>query len=123
MNIDYDKSHKFYNEGREAMRKNDYLKAIELFERSSKLAPHFKTFELLGECLLSINKPLEAIIALATSAGLGSKPFRATYLLGKALSQTGQESDAIDQLQKAIKLKPDYKAAKELLNKLKSHDN
>lgn len=118
MKIDYEKAHSLYQEGRLAMDKRDFTKAIKSFELSSQLSPHFKTLELLGECLLNINKPNEAILALAASIGLGSKPFRARYLLGRALIQIDEKSDAAYQLNEAITLKPDYKTARDLLKTL-----
>lgn len=122
MKIAYEKSYNAYQEGRVLMEKGDYAGAIKLFNMSGRLFPHFKTFELLGECLLNVNKPLDAIVALAAAAGLGTKPFRARYLLGKAFSQVGEELDAIEHLKEALHLKSDYKAAKELLKSLKNKD-
>ena len=98
MKIDHEKAHHSYQEGRLAMEKGNYEKAITAFNCSNKISPHFKTLELLGECFLDKNKPLEAILSLAASVGLGTKPFRGRYLLAKALMQVDQKSDAILQL-------------------------
>lgn len=44
--LDYDKAHALYQQGRSLMEKGDLAKAIQAFEDSGALAPHFKTFEL-----------------------------------------------------------------------------
>lgn len=118
MTVDHDNAYNLYYEGKSAMDAGDLHTAIEKFKQSVSLLPHFKTLELLGECLLRRNEFSEAILYLAAAAGLGQNEFRARFLLAKALLAVGEESDAIVQLKEALALNPNYKSAKELLDSL-----
>lgn len=115
-----DKSSRLYREGREARDVGNYLVAIRRLRQSSRLAPHFKTYELLGECLLKIEKPKDAVLYLAAAAGLGNKQFRAHYLLGSALLLLDPPSihEAAVHFQEALRLNPNYKTAKKGLEEL-----
>ena len=98
MTVDHDNAYNLYYEGKSAMDAGNLHTAIEKFKQSVSLLPHFKTLELLGECLLRRNEFSEAILYLAAAAGLGQNEFRARFLLAKALLAVGEESDAIVQL-------------------------
>ena len=111
-----------YQQGRTAMAVNDLETAIRLFEESARISPHFKTFELLGECFLKRGQHWEAISPLAASAGLGNKPYRALYLLAQALHNSGRRVEAIEKLNQAVEMKPDYKAALALLDGIRASD-
>lgn len=102
------------------MEANDLESAISLFDQSVQLEPHFKTLELLGECLLTLGRHKEAVVPLAASAGLGNKPYRALYLLAQALNAAGRKTEALEKLDQAIEMKPDYKSARELLDRLRA---
>ena len=78
------------------MNENRLEDAILLFQRSAKLDPHFKTFELLGECYVRLNCLHEAVNPLATAISL-NKGVRAASLLADVF----------------LKLK-DYNAAKDM---------
>ena len=56
--INYDESSSLYEKGREAMDDNRPWEAVELFEKSIGLYPHFKACELAGECCLRIGEPV-----------------------------------------------------------------
>jgi tetratricopeptide (TPR) repeat protein len=109
-----DRSTELYKAGREKMEAGDYRSAIALFNESNTAFPHFKTLELLGECHLLQEQPLDAIIPLAAAVGLGSNEFRAMYLLAKAFLALGQNRNAIQFLDLALKINPTFKAAGEL---------
>jgi len=96
------------------MDRGDLEMAARLFGESSKLAPHFKTFELLGECLIRLNRNAEAVAPLAAAVGLGTKPFRSLYLLAQALHGIGVNDWALGKLDEALDLNPNYNAAREL---------
>jgi len=100
------------------MEAGSYAEAVELFAESSRLAPHFKTFELLGECYLKLNQPSAAIVPLAAAVGLGSNAFRATYLLAEAYTAMNNRDKALEFATRALTLKPDFKRARELKEKL-----
>ncbi len=104
------------------MERREFAEAAALFRSSVELSPHFKTLELLGECLLeSGDRSSDAIVFLAAAAGLGHKSFRSYFLLARALALRGQMREAIEKLDIAIELHPDFRAAVELRNALKSH--
>lgn len=102
------------------MDNGDYPKAIQTFEASIRLAPHFKTLELLGECHLRQNEATAAIIPLAAAVGLGNNEFRATYLLAEAYCQMGDKKTALKFVNRALEMKPDFKRAQALKEKLEN---
>jgi tetratricopeptide (TPR) repeat protein len=104
-----------YYKGREAMDRGDFRAAVDLFQQSIDLLPHFKTLELQGECLLKLEQPTKAIIALSAAATLGSRPFRSLYLLAQALVQIGEK---LEKLNEALAIKPDFARAEALLKSL-----
>ncbi len=114
------KSSTLYHQGREAMAAGDLESSIRFFEESAQIEPHFKTLELLGECFLKRGQHGEAIIPLAASVGLGNKPYRALYLLARALHTVGRRAEAIEKLNQTVQMKPDYKSAKELLDSIRA---
>ena len=117
-----DEAAALYSTGRDALDAGDRAAAIERLRRSATLAPHFKTVELLGECLLQAGQPGDAIVYLAAAAGLGNRQFRSRYLLARALIATGEPGHAIDKLREALDLQPTYRAARELLEEtLRTH--
>lgn len=118
MVIDYDASFELYNKGKNEMKSGCNSEAIECLEESIAIYPHFKTLELLGENLLTVGKPLEAIIYLAASVTLGQNQFRGLYLLSKSLQQIGKTDEAVRFLQEALKLNPHYKLAQQFLESI-----
>lgn len=92
--------------------------AITKFEESARIDPHFKTFELLGECYFNKGEYGRAIIFLSDAAGLGNKPSRAYFLLAKALLQFNDVEKARDKLNHALSINPEYKEASDLLSSI-----
>jgi len=119
MKWDYDTSFVLYEEGRSAMEAGNVDKAVELLEKSTLLAPHYKTLELLGECMLERKEFARAVIYLAASASLGTNQARPRFLLAKALLHAEEPQAAIPKLEEALVINPDFKAARELLTTLK----
>jgi tetratricopeptide (TPR) repeat protein len=109
-----------YVRGRDAMESGRLAEAIELLKTSAESYPHFKTYESIGECLLQEGRCKEAILFLSASAGLGNKPFRAFFLLAKALLGTGELQQASDKLMQALSINRKYRAAQELLDSINS---
>jgi hypothetical protein len=66
---------------------------VTLLRESAEAAPHFKTLEVLGELLLELGRPSEAIIPLAAATTLNGQ-VRAPSLLAKALLAEGSRVDA-----------------------------
>lgn len=108
-------SYDLYRNARAAMEANRFDDAIDLFTQSIALKPHFKSLELLGECLLHVNRSKQAIVYLAAAAGLGNNAFRARYLLAKALTNVRETQKAINKLEEALAINKEYKAARDLL--------
>jgi len=102
------------------MAAKDFQSAIVFLERSAEAFPHFKTLELLGECLLRTGQVEGALLSLRKAVEPGNRPYRSLYLLGQALSELGKRDEAIGCLTQAIEIKPDYKSARNLLNTLQN---
>lgn len=111
-----------YNEGRDLLEHGDRAAGIDKLREAALLAPHFKTYEVLGEALLAAGAHQEACIYLAAAAGLGNRQSRSRYLLAKALLALGSDSatDAAVQLTKALECNPEYRSARELLERVLS---
>lgn len=117
--INWEASQKSYDAGRSAMEADDFESAIVAFTESLAHAPHPKTFELLGECLMQRDRPHDALVYLAAAVGLGRNAFRARFLLARALIAVGEHQKAIEHLEDLIEANPTYKSARELLESLK----
>src|SRR5918994_2439310 len=102
-----------YHEGRLAMEAGDLQDAISSFCRSVAEWPHFKTLELLGECLLRLNRLREAIVPLAAATAL-NRQARAPMLLARAFLELGTYRDAFDQAEEALRRGPDSKEGVEI---------
>ena len=90
--------------------------AAHLFQESILLSPHFKTFELLGECLLQLKRHNEAIGPLAAAVAL-NKGVRAPSLLAEVFLALGENRDAREFAELALSRDPNNKKAKEILSK------
>jgi hypothetical protein len=86
---------------------------------ANKLAPHFKTLEVLGEALVAHGRTTDGIVALAASIGLARNQYRARYLLAKVFAGIeGRQSEALALANEALLVNPQYKAARELRDSL-----
>ncbi len=56
-----------YRQSRQAMDEGRLYDAVALFQRSIELWPDFKTLELLGECLMRLDRLREAVVPLAAA--------------------------------------------------------
>jgi tetratricopeptide (TPR) repeat protein len=108
-----DEAYRLYSDARGAIRANDRSVAIEKLRNSSVLAPHYKTYELLGECLLQEGEIAEAVLYLSAATGLGNKQTRCRYLLAQALIKLdpSRAADAIEKLQEALAISPQKRLA------------
>jgi len=114
-----DKAQELYQAGRSAMAAGDLTKAVGLFEQSNKAAEHFKTAELLGECLLSLGKAQEAIRPLTRATEL-NKQGRGPSLLAKAYLTLGAHDSARRAAEEALLRTPGNRLALSVLAELKS---
>jgi tetratricopeptide (TPR) repeat protein len=109
-----------YRRGREAMEAGALEDAIELFRQSVAEWPHFKTLELLGECLLRLERPREAIIPLAAATALNQQGHAPT-LLARAFLELGTYGDALEQAEEALRRVPGDRLALELRRAARQH--
>jgi tetratricopeptide (TPR) repeat protein len=104
MENDFSQSVDFYQQARQLMSAGRLDDAVELFQQSIALSPHFKALELLGECLIRLDRLRGAIVPLAAATSL-NKGVRAPSLLAEVF----------------LKLE-DYNAAKEMADVALSRD-
>jgi tetratricopeptide (TPR) repeat protein len=109
-----------YRKGRDAMDAGRLLEAVACLQASAAEWPHFKTLELLGECLLGLKQPREAIVPLAAAAAL-NRQARAPSLLARAFLETGTWREAFDQAEEALRRAPDNELALEVRQAARRH--
>jgi tetratricopeptide (TPR) repeat protein len=109
-----------YHVGRQAMEAGALEDAISFFCRSVAEWPHFKTLELLGECLLRLNRLREAIVPLAAATALNPQA-HAPALLARAFLELGTYRDAFDQAEEALRRDPGNKQALQVRQAARQH--
>jgi tetratricopeptide (TPR) repeat protein len=110
---DFDESRKLYDEAWDQMQKENYLEAIQLFEKSLALKPNYKTLLHLGNCLLSVNRAMEAIVPLAAATTLNRQGIAPTAL-AEALMGVGDPAKAQEMIDLALQRQPGYIRAQTL---------
>ena len=103
-----------YDAARARMDAGALEEAIELFQRSIDLRPHFKTLELLGECAVRLGRLREAIVPLAAATALNSQS-RAPSLLAEVFERLGNHDEAAGMAQLAIERDSNNKRAQAVL--------
>ena len=111
-----------YQAGREAMERANFDEAVEHFTRAFFLEPHFKTLELLGTYCQKLGRLSEAVLYLAAAAGLGNRQFRARFLLAEVLVSLDDIDGAVNKLEEAIELNPNFRRARNLLKRIRRED-
>src|SRR4051812_12525350 len=66
---DSNPGYSLFQAGRDAFDRADYEHALNLFQQSLASAIHFKTLEMIGDCLCHLGRFREAIIPLAAASG------------------------------------------------------
>jgi Flp pilus assembly protein TadD len=89
----------------------------ELVSASQKLGPNFLISYFRGLALDRSGKPLEAMAAFQEAAQLNSRNAEVHLGMGKTELGLGRVSDAITELQEALRLNPGDQQAKRLLSK------
>lgn len=110
-----------YEEGRRLMAAGSLEAAAGVLRESAALDPHFKTLELLGECLLALDRPAEAIVPLAAATALNAQ-VRAPALLAQALFRHGDLTRAWRIAQLALQRDPANRMAREIAEKTAGHE-
>jgi tetratricopeptide (TPR) repeat protein len=82
-----------YRQAREEMAAGHFEEAASLFKQDINIQPHFKSLELLGECLTKLGRLQEAIVPLAAATTLNNG-VRAPALLAEVFRELGRKTDA-----------------------------
>ena len=117
-------SHQFYIRARAAMDIGQLEAAAGLFQQSIEACPHFKALELkalelLGQCLITLSRPSEAIVPLAAATTLNNG-VRAPALLAEMFWELDQRADAAQLAEIALARDPNNKKARLVKEKLDS---
>lgn len=107
-------SYDLYQRARQAMDNNKLEEAIELFQHSIMIEPHFKSLELLGECLIRLKRYREAIVPLAAATIL-NKGVRAPTLLAKVFLNLKDYSKAREVAELALTRDTNNKEARRVI--------
>lgn len=91
-----------------------FEEAIVLFEQSISDDPHFKTLELLGECFIKLNRPVEAIVPLAAAVAL-NKGVRAPSLLAEVFLRLDKHRAAKEMAEIALSRNANNRKALEII--------
>ncbi len=118
MPLDWNNSAQLYQQGRWALGEGDTAQGKACLLESFELAPHYKTAELLGEVFLEEGDLVAALKFLATAVGLNSRPYKSRYLLARVWLALEEKEEAVFNLEEALRLKDDFKSARELLEYL-----
>jgi tetratricopeptide (TPR) repeat protein len=102
-----------YQRAQAAMAQGDLEGAVQLFQEDAVELPHFKTLELLGECLMRLGRTNEAIVPLAAATTL-NRGVRAPSLLAEALLATGNLTAAVEAADLALQRDPKNRKALEV---------
>lgn len=114
-NYEVSNSLSLYEEARALMDAGQLDQAIATFHASALENPHFKTYELLGECYLKLSRFKEAIPYLAAATAL-NRQVRSPSLLAEAFLALGWHSDAVDMAKVALAIEPNNRKARHVLN-------
>jgi tetratricopeptide (TPR) repeat protein len=103
-------SSELYRQAHELMEKNRLEDAVPLFQQSIALSPHFKSLELLGECLVRLNRLPEAVVPLAAATTL-NRGVRAPSLLADVFLKLGDYHGAYEVAEIALSRDPNNRLA------------
>jgi tetratricopeptide (TPR) repeat protein len=99
-----------YEQARRLMADGSFEQAVELFHQSAVESPHFKTYELLGECYMRLKRLTEAIPFLAAATIL-NRGVRAPSLLAEVWLALGRGVQAAEAAGVALSRDPQNKVA------------
>lgn len=110
----------YYNMGQVYEDEKNWDEALEMYAKAAKLAPRdFKNFMKMGIVYTNMGKYQDAFKAL--NAANMEEPGNADvlYYIGVAAEKSGDKKGAADMYKEALRFDPNYKEAKEALDKLK----
>ena len=108
-------SHALYQKARDLLSSSQVELAVEVLSRSAAMSPHFKTLELLGECLVRLGRWQDSIIPLAAATTL-NRQARAPALLSEAYLELKDLRRAKEMAEMSLHRNPTYRRPIELLS-------
>ncbi len=108
-----------YYMGIECLDRKEHQKAIEYFELSSKLESHFKTYERLFQCYMSISDTEKAFECIKKSYTLNPKNDKTAFEYAEICTKTGNYKFAEKLLTEILARNPEYKKAEKLLDTIR----
>jgi Tetratricopeptide repeat len=99
-----------YDYARHLMETGAFEQAAKLLHQAAVETPHFKTYELLGECYMQLKRLTEAIPYLAAATTL-NRGVRAPSLLAQAWLALGRHTEALEAANMTLSRDPKNKAA------------
>ncbi len=114
-------AYEYYLLGKISLENGDYLSAINFLNISNEIDAHFKTYERLYLCYLQLNDIENAINAISTSYNLNSHNDKTAFEYAEALINYKKDYVTSKKiLEGIIQRNSTYKAAKNLLDKMKT---
>jgi tetratricopeptide (TPR) repeat protein len=111
---DLDRAQNLYQAGRVHMAAGAFEEAVQAFTDCIAIYPHFKALELVGECLLVLGKPTQAVVPLAAATALNDQ-VRAPSLLSQALLAIGDYERAAKVAATVLARSPGNRVARAVL--------
>lgn len=115
----------FFQRGALLAMKGQSAQAVVDFEAASKLAPDKSlAYAARGIVLLELGETSKAIALLRQRSSASPDDYMVHYVLGEALNRSGpairspEESEAIQALERSVRLNPDFGASRAVLGKL-----
>src|SRR5262245_4525485 len=115
----------YFQHGALLAMKGQSAQAVEDFETASKLAPNKSLpYAARGIVLLELGETSKAIALLRQRASASPNDYIVHYVLGEALNRSGpairspEENEAIQSLERSVRLNPDFAASRAVLGKL-----
>jgi tetratricopeptide (TPR) repeat protein len=103
-------STQLYYHARELMDAGRIEDAIVAFQKSAAKCPHFKTYELIGECYIKLGRLTDAVPFLAAATTL-NRGFRAPSVLAEVWHLLGRHYEAVEAADIALMREPHNKKA------------
>ena len=107
-----------YYEGICLYKMEDYDRALQMFQLSDEINPHFKTSEYIYHCHLKLGNMSSANAAIEKAYLQNPKNDKVAYLYAEMLSQKGEIINSESILKAILKKNPFYGPAVHLLNLL-----
>jgi Flp pilus assembly protein TadD len=115
----------YFQRGALLAMKGQSAQSVGDFETASKLAPNKSLpYAARGIVLLELGETSNAIALLRQRAAASPDDYMVNYVLGEALNRSGpalrspEENEAIQSLERSVRLNPDFAASRAILGKL-----